>query len=148
MLGKSEILLFPSHPRSTFFTISVINHPPLIRLRHVIRSGTQIVDNFTTPRVHETIKNKRRSSYEKHPPRKSLEQLILHSHQHDGDKSRGVANATWVGSFFSRENIKLFLLVEKHRSAASLCSAVRLPVLFCPNRALGLVLFLPEPLLI
>ena len=33
----------------------------------------------------------------------------------DGDKSRGVANATWVGSFFSRENVRQFLLVEKHR---------------------------------
>ena len=64
----------------------------------------------------------------------------------DGDKSRGVANATLVGSFFSRENVRQFLLVEKHRiGGKSLFGGSVACTFFAPTELSVRLIFLPEP---
>jgi len=92
------------------------------------------------PHVHETRQNTRRSSYKNHPPRKSPMcgwQIKIF----DGDKSRGVANATWVGSFFSRKCQTV--PTRRETSNRRQVSVRRFGCLyfFCPNRALGSVDF-------
>ena len=42
---------------------------------------------------------------------------------------------------FSRENIVLFLLVEEHQIAGKSLFGGSVACTFCPNRALGLILF-------